>query len=187
MTHKAKKTSLHKNKTLARTGRVHNCFGFCGRLLKHLSDRSSAAKDCCTSTPHNLNQPKMRAYWFDNEAGDQREPHDSGRNVDPDYLRKLGISHHVCPSISEVDAIANERGYKNRDEITISPEKMGDAYEDKMKMFFNEHLHEDEEIRYMLDGGGYFDCRGKDDDWVSLSIGGIPSLVQKHVFGRRME
>lgn len=72
--------------------------------------------------------------------------------------------------MSDVNAVAEERGYKNRDEITISPEKMGDVYEDKVKMFFNEHLHEDEEIRYIIDGGGYFDVRGQGDDWVRIKL-----------------
>ncbi|KAL9087173.1 MAG: hypothetical protein Q9159_003740 [Coniocarpon cinnabarinum] len=110
----------------------------------------------------------MRAYWFDNLPGDQRELHDSGREATLDDLARLGIKYYTCPNISDVDKIAEERNYKNRDEITISPEKMGDAYEDKVKMFFHEHLHEDEEIRYILDGSGYFDVRNKDDDWVRL-------------------
>ncbi|KAL9055965.1 MAG: hypothetical protein Q9162_003261 [Coniocarpon cinnabarinum] len=112
----------------------------------------------------------MRAYWFDNLPGDQRELHDSGREATLDDLARLGIKYYTCPNISDVDKIAEERNYKNRDEITISPEKMGDAYEDKVKMFFHEHLHEDEEIRYILDGSGYFDVRNKDDDWVRLQF-----------------
>lgn len=97
-------------------------------------------------------------------------PHDSGRDVDPVYLSKLGILHYNFPDVASVNAIAEERGYKNRDEITISPEKMGDIYEEKVKSFFHEHLHEDEEIRYILDGGGFFDVRGKDDDWVRIAL-----------------
>ncbi|KAI9772896.1 MAG: 1,2-dihydroxy-3-keto-5-methylthiopentene dioxygenase [Geoglossum simile] len=112
----------------------------------------------------------MRAYFYDNKAGDQRLDHDSGRPAVPDYLSRLGVTYYHCPSLSEVDALAMERSYKNRDEITISPEKMGDVYEEKVKMFFNEHLHEDEEIRYILDGGGFFDVRSENDDWVRIRV-----------------
>ena len=112
----------------------------------------------------------MRAYWFDNLPGDQREPHDSGRDVDPAYLSKLGILHYELPDdIDAVNKIAKDRDYKNRDEIEISPSTLP-GYEDKVKMFFAEHLHEDEEIRYILGGGGYFDVRGKDDDWVRIRL-----------------
>jgi cupin superfamily acireductone dioxygenase involved in methionine salvage len=72
--------------------------------------------------------------------------------------------------VSDVDELAADRGYKNRDEITVSPEKMGAVYEEKVKMFFNEHLHEDEEIRYILDGEGFFDVRTEDDDWVRIRL-----------------
>lgn len=69
-----------------------------------------------------------------------------------------------------MNSIASQRGYKNRDEIVVSPEKMGDAYEDKVKMFFAEHLHEDEEIRYVREGQGYFDVRSVGDDWVRVKV-----------------
>jgi 1,2-dihydroxy-3-keto-5-methylthiopentene dioxygenase len=101
--------------------------------------------------------------------GDQREPHDSGRDVPATKLAELGIIHHNFPSVSDVDALASARGYKNRDEIEISPTTLP-GYEEKVKMFFNEHLHEDEEIRYILDGGGFFDVRGKDDDWIRIQL-----------------
>ena len=102
--------------------------------------------------------------------GDQRLEHDSGRPLSSEELSKLGILHYHFPSVADVDYIAKERNYKNRDEITISPHTMGDAYEDKVKMFFHEHLHEDEEIRYIIDGGGYFDVRGKEDDWIRIQL-----------------
>lgn len=66
--------------------------------------------------------------------------------------------------------LAKERGYKNRDEVVVAPATMGEAYESKVKMFFAEHLHEDEEIRYIRDGEGYFDVRGKEDEWVRIRL-----------------
>ncbi|KAI0117610.1 Acireductone dioxygenase [Hypoxylon sp. NC0597] len=112
----------------------------------------------------------MRAYWYDNAPGDQRLPHDSGKNVDAAALEELGVLYFKYPDVSKVDELAQNRGYKNRDEITVSPEKMGDVYEEKVKSFFHEHLHEDEEIRYIRDGQGYFDVRSKDDEWVRIQL-----------------
>jgi 1,2-dihydroxy-3-keto-5-methylthiopentene dioxygenase len=80
------------------------------------------------------------------------------------------VLYYRIPELAGVDTLAAERGYKNRDEITVSPEKMGDVYETKVKMFFDEHLHEDEEIRYVRDGRGYFDVRDKGDRWVRIAL-----------------
>ncbi|OAA44915.1 RmlC-like jelly roll fold protein [Metarhizium rileyi] len=112
----------------------------------------------------------MKAYEYDNLPGDQRLPHDSGRAVGTEALGKLGVLYYHFADISDVDKLATDRGYKNRDEITVSPEQMGEEYEEKVKIFFNEHLHEDEEIRYIRDGQGFFDVRGRDDDWIRVRL-----------------
>jgi 1,2-dihydroxy-3-keto-5-methylthiopentene dioxygenase len=85
-------------------------------------------------------------------------------------LQKLGVDYHHIADLDAVNQLALERGYKNRDEIIVSPEKMGDVYEEKVKSFFHEHLHEDEEIRYVRDGQGYFDVRSVDDEWVRIRV-----------------
>ncbi|PNY29461.1 1,2-dihydroxy-3-keto-5-methylthiopentene dioxygenase [Tolypocladium capitatum] len=112
----------------------------------------------------------MKAYMYDNLPGDQRLAHDSGRAVGVDELGKLGVLYYRFPDLEGVDKLAAQRGYKNRDEITVSPDKMGEVYEDKVKVFFDEHLHEDEEIRYIRGGQGYFDVRGHGDDWVRVHL-----------------
>ncbi|CUS09505.1 unnamed protein product [Tuber aestivum] len=112
----------------------------------------------------------MRAYEYDNITGDQREDHDSGAVISGAALNQIGVLTHHFDSVDDVNALATERGYKNRDEVTISPSALGDLYEGKVKTFFHEHLHEDEEIRYVLDGHGFFDVRSKDDCWVRISV-----------------
>ena len=112
----------------------------------------------------------MRAYWYDNLPGDQRLAHDSGRPVPTDHLSSLGVHYHHISDLPALNTIAESRSYKNRDEITVSPKAMGDVYESKVKMFFNEHLHEDEEIRYILDGEGFFDVRSEGDEWVRIQL-----------------
>ncbi|BGO91113.1 hypothetical protein NBRC10512_005793 [Rhodotorula toruloides] len=113
----------------------------------------------------------MKAYIYDDKPGDQREPHHSGEEVSVDQLKAIGVLPYPGIELDQVEEIAKSRGYKNRDEINVSKAGLGDVYEEKIKGFFREHLHEDEEIRYIKDGRGYFDIREAGDKrWIRIAV-----------------
>ncbi|KAJ3748374.1 Acireductone dioxygenase ARD family [Lentinula detonsa] len=124
----------------------------------------------------------MRAYYFDNQPGDQRLPHDSSRSIDAETLNGLRVESWNIPLTEgyeeKLNVILKERAYKNRDVITISKEGLGDQYEEKIKAFYKEHIHEDEEIRYVLSGSGFFDIRqASTDSWIRLAVSAGDLLV----------
>ncbi|KAG7008601.1 1,2-dihydroxy-3-keto-5-methylthiopentene dioxygenase [Physcia stellaris] len=96
--------------------------------------------------------------------------------LSPDYLTTLGIIHHHWSpfddivSNEEVDNLAKERNYIHRDTIDISRMALGTFYDDKIATFYEEHMHEDEEVRWIRSGSGYFDVRDAQDRWVRISL-----------------
>lgn len=53
------------------------------------------------------------------------------------------------PAKRQMKAIRAKRSYAHADEVACSAAAMGDAFPTKCASFFEEHLHEDEEIRYV--------------------------------------
>jgi len=69
----------------------------------------------------------------------------------------------------KLQAIRDFRGYSYADIISVRPDLLP-GYDVKIKAFFEEHIHDAEEIRYILDGSGYFDIRDKEDKWIRIWI-----------------
>ncbi|KAK3098137.1 hypothetical protein FSP39_016508 [Pinctada imbricata] len=118
----------------------------------------------------------VRAWYMDSEEGDQREHHMKNPNepVSMEKLASLGVLYFQVDVGDDsgkelLRSIKTDRGYTYEDTITCSREKLPN-YEEKLKTFFEEHIHTDEEIRLILDGSGYFDVRDEDDKWIRIEV-----------------
>uniref|UniRef100_A0ABI7VQN5 acireductone dioxygenase (Fe(2+)-requiring) n=1 Tax=Felis catus TaxID=9685 RepID=A0ABI7VQN5_FELCA len=119
----------------------------------------------------------VQAWYMDESADDPRLPHrgDPCSLVGLEQLRRLGVLYWKLDADKyendpELEKIRKERNYSWMDIITICKDKLPD-YEEKIKMFYKEHLHLDDEIRYILDGSGYFDVRDKEDKCPCTDVG----------------
>ena len=80
-------------------------------------------------------------------------------------LRQLGVLTWHLPvgtpaSAARLAAVRAARGYSFADTVSLSGAALGaDDYAAKRAMFLAEHIHSDEEVRYVTAGGGYFDVR----------------------------
>lgn len=101
------------------------------------------------------------------------DEHNSGEAVSPEKLAELGIVYKYIDNLDHLEAIVKERNYRNRDQVVLNLEFFGgdrEAYNAKMRQFYTEHYHEDEEIRYIKDGEGYFDVRDNNDRWIRACV-----------------
>lgn len=117
----------------------------------------------------------ITAWYMDSDTvEDQRQPHrrEGDSDVSLEHLAKLGVLHWSGiqgtedPKLAE---IREQRGYNYFDIINVCPDKLP-GYEEKIVSFFKEHIHYDEEIRFCVEGHGYFDVRDFDDSWIRVSL-----------------
>jgi 1,2-dihydroxy-3-keto-5-methylthiopentene dioxygenase len=134
----------------------------------------------------------VRAWFFNESKEDQREPHypEPFQPVPLSYLAKLGVLYWKADPVNyEEDVVfttvRKERNYKNHDFITAAKDKLPN-YEEKLKVFFDEHIHDDEEIRFFLEGSGYFDIRDElTQKWIRIEgVAGDLLIVPAGVFHR---
>ncbi|GFH31095.1 acireductone dioxygenase (Fe(2+)-requiring) [Haematococcus lacustris] len=112
-------------------------------------------RDCSGAATASVN-----AWYMDDSDEDQRKPHklDPNQPVSLSQLAQLGVlywkldadQHETDPKLA---AIRKVRGYSYVEIISISKDTLP-GYDEKLKTFYMEHIHTDEEIRFILDGQG---------------------------------
>ncbi|ODV69222.1 Acireductone dioxygenase [Hyphopichia burtonii NRRL Y-1933] len=117
----------------------------------------------------------VEVYLHDNKDTPENftDAHNSGESVSLEELSKIGVIYRYIDSEDKLNELAKERDYKNRDQVSLNLGSFNDdieAFNNKMAQFYKEHYHEDEEIRYIVSGEGYFDVRDQGDKWIRTKL-----------------
>lgn len=105
---------------------------------------------------------------------------ESKEPVSLEQLASFGVTYnYLDPQNYDEDLkkIEDEKGYGHRSEVCCSRKGFGDNYEAMMTKFFEEHLHEYPEIRFIMEGSGFFDVRDKKDEWIRVEVTGGDLIV----------
>ena len=105
----------------------------------------------------------MHAHWIEDEAP-----------VDAATLAAEGVLYEALDASAPeayqgpIDALKAEQGYVHQDEVSLAPDTPSlDAICAK---FVDEHLHTEDEVRFVLEGEGVFDIRSRDDRWMRVTV-----------------
>jgi 1,2-dihydroxy-3-keto-5-methylthiopentene dioxygenase len=93
-------------------------------------------------------------------------------SVSESQLADLGVESFLIDADNyetegKLDKICKEKQYAHRSIVNIHPDTLPN-YDTMVKKFYEEHLHEFDEIRFILDGEGWFDVRDKQDQWIRI-------------------
>ena len=104
----------------------------------------------------------MKAHWLE-----QQQP------ISADELNRAGVYYAKLGTDEQsyqgpLDALKRARGYVAQDIVTLSPSTPNlDAICAK---FIDEHFHDDDEVRFVLEGEGIFDIRSEDDRFMRVQV-----------------
>ena len=67
-----------------------------------------------------------------------------------------------------LDRLRAERGYQAQDVVELRPDTPN--LDGLLAKFKDEHLHRDDEVRFVVEGEGVFDIRGVDERWIRVQV-----------------
>ena len=102
----------------------------------------------------------MKATWLD-----------TGAEISAEEMIREGIQNEKIPVSDyqpELDRIKAAWKYNSQDIVELAPQTPN--LEVICAKFDKEHLHTDDEVRFVLSGEGYFDIRSKDERWMHVFV-----------------
>jgi 1,2-dihydroxy-3-keto-5-methylthiopentene dioxygenase len=121
----------------------------------------------------------MKATWLDDGAEISAQT-----LADNDVLYQR-IDTHPAQYRAPVDRVKAERGYVEEDIVELSPATPN--LEAICAKFVDEHHHDDDEVRFVLEGAGIFDIRSRADRYMRVQVEqGDLIVVPKHRHHRFM-
>ena len=124
-----------------------------------------------------LNTYSTHSYpriWHMSEVKDQ---HDENRDwskplLTLHHIEKLGVKYKSLSGYqTDTEFQEIQKEYNYHDIVTVSKDYMKEHYYAMTEKFFEEHFHNDDEVRYILEGSGYFDIRDENNQWIRIQMG----------------
>ncbi len=103
----------------------------------------------------------MKAYWLDEE----KQP------ISAQELKANGVDYAMLDLLAyqpDLDRIKAANNYVAQDIVELTPQTPN--LEGILAKFDKEHLHTDDEVRFVLAGRGIFDIRSNDDRWMRVEV-----------------
>jgi len=106
----------------------------------------------------------MRAWLLDEPSS----------TITPEQLAGRGVLSWSVPEEEEaraalIERIKREHGYVDEDFVELGPETPN--LEAICAKFDREHLHTEDEVRFVVAGEGIFDVRDETDRWIRIVVG----------------
>lgn len=106
----------------------------------------------------------MEANWLD--ANDNTP-------IDAQALAAQGITYQKLPLDAAayqplLTKLCSEQAYTSQDEVQLSPTT--ENLQAICAKFLDEHYHDEDEVRFVLEGAGIFDIRSTDDRWMRITV-----------------
>lgn len=104
----------------------------------------------------------MKAIWLE-----------TGKNISAEELNAQGVAYRQLPTEESaykppLEKIMQENGYVTMDQVKMWQEMPN--FDALCQKFVGEHLHTDDEVRFVLSGSGVFEIRSQDDRWMKIIV-----------------